>query len=210
VPAAGTIQTQWGYAATVIGHYMHLIMKYFKATKDWQFNSRILKTDNKWLYYGEGYREATRLIEHQILEVDRSNQDFLIYPYCYLIRHYIEIRLKEIIDEGSKIINNPIDPVKVGHNLLSMWELSQEILAKIWSYESFNIPKDVFDFIHELHLIDVKSDNFRYPIEKTGKDTLENIKEINFKILSDEFHNVRDYLDAITDILEVMKDDNGL
>lgn len=183
-------------------------MKYFKAAEDWQFNSRILKTDNKWLYYGEGYREAICLIEHQILEIDRTKLDILIYPYCFLIRHYIEIRLKEIIDEGSKILNSPIDPAKMGHDLFKLWEQSQDILAKIWEYETFKCPTSVSHFISELHSIDLKSDNFRYPIAKAGRSTLENVKEINFKILSEAFRDVKQFLDGVTDVLEVMKDNN--
>ena len=183
-------------------------MKYFKAAEEWQFNSRILKADNKWLYYGEGYREAIRLIEHHILEIDRTNQDFLIYPYCFLIRHYIEIRLKEIIDEGSKTLNEPIDPAIIGHDLFKLWEHSQAILAKIWDYKLFNCPPRVSHFISELHSIDLKSDNFRYPIAKAGRSTLENVKEINFKILSEAFHDVRQFLDGVTDVLAVMKDNN--
>lgn len=52
-------------------------MKYFKENKDWEYNSRILSDDNIWLYYGEGYKLTIDLIEKQILETDRTNQDFL-------------------------------------------------------------------------------------------------------------------------------------
>ena len=55
-------------------------MKYFKENKDWEYNSSILSDDNIWLYYGEGYKLTIDLIEKQILETDRTNQDFFIYP----------------------------------------------------------------------------------------------------------------------------------
>jgi len=185
-------------------------MKYFKSDQDWQYNSRLSKVDNKWLFYGEGYRQASELIEKQILEVDRSNQDFLIYPYCYLIRHYIEIRLKEIIDEGNKVNGNPIDPAKGGHDLSILWAKSQETLKNVWQDQYSEAPKDVADFINELHSIDVKSDNFRYPIDKNGQETLDRINEINFKKLAEAFQNVKYYLDGVTDGLAVANENNGL
>ena len=71
----------------MLSRYNKSIMKYkfFKPDKDWRYNSMISKTDNKWLFYGEGYREASEIIEKQILEIDRGMrgmQDFLIFPYC--------------------------------------------------------------------------------------------------------------------------------
>jgi hypothetical protein len=162
------------------------------------------------LFYGEGYRQASELLAKQILEIDRSNQDFLIYPYCYLIRHYIEIRLKEIIDEGIKLRGNPTDLIKGGHDLSILWNKSQETLKNAWQNQFEEAPKVVSDFITEFHSIDVKSDNFRYPIDTNGQDTLGNIHEINFKKLTEGFQNVKYYLDEVTDGLAVMKDDNGL
>jgi len=184
-------------------------MKYFKPDKDWQFNSRLTRVDNEWLFYGEGYRQASELIEKQILEIDRSNQDFLIYPYCYLIRHYIEIRLKEIIHEVNKVNNIPIDPSKGGHDLLILWNKSQKALKEIWQDQFKEAPKDVSEFIDEFHSIDTKSDNFRYPIDKTGKKTLDSINEINFRKLADIFQNVKDYLEGVSDGLAVAKENNS-
>lgn len=181
-------------------------MKYFKSTDDWEFNSRISKEENKWLLHGEGFRIATELLENQILEADRSNQDFVIYPYCYLIRHYIEIKLKEVIDEGSKIKGLTISPTKGGHDLSILWRKSQEVLEEVWGEDHSEAPDNVKDFIKELHSIDVKSDNFRYPIDKAGQATLDAIPTINFKLVAKIFREVKDYLDGITDGLAVKKD----
>ena len=182
-------------------------MKYFKADKEWQYNSRICKYGNKWSTYAEGYQIASELIEKQICKMDRSNQDFLIYPYCYLIRHFIEIKLKEIIFEANNAINNPVNPSKGMHDLSTLWKMSQETLNEVWQ-DSFEVaPKEVFDFINELHSIDLISDNFRYPINKEERETLSNIDEINFKKLATAFRAVKQYLNGITDVLEVAKDE---
>lgn len=185
-------------------------MKHFKSHQDWQYNSRLSKGDNKWFLYGEGYRQAIELIEKQILEVDRTSQDFLIFPYCYLIRHYIEIRLKETIDEGNKVNGNPVDPSKGGHDLSILWKKSQEVLKNIYQDQHEEAPKEISTFIEELHSIDVKSDNFRYPVDKNGHTTLDKITEINFKKLAETFQLVKYYLDGITDGLAVAKENSDL
>jgi hypothetical protein len=181
-------------------------MKYFSPDPNWKYNSRLTRGDNKWLLYGEGYCFAIELIEKQILEVERSSQDFLIYPYCYLIRHYIEIRLKEIIDEGSKLIGKIENPSIGRHDLSILWKTSHEILKSVWLEEYQEPPSNVYDFVNEFHSIDVKSFGFRYPIDKNGEETLANINEINFKKLSEGFQNVKYYLDGVTDGLAVAKE----
>jgi len=186
-----------------------MTLKYFKPDKNWQYNSRITKTDNKWLFYGEGYRLASELLEKQILEIDPSNQDFLIYPYCYLMRHYVEIRLKEVIDEGNKLTNTTVDPTKGGHDLVILWNRSQLVLAEVWKDQHEKAPQNISDFINELHAIDVKSDCFRYPIDKNGNETLSDIPQINFKKLSEVFQEVKWYLDGITDGLAAARDNFG-
>jgi hypothetical protein len=181
-------------------------MKYFRSDKNWEFNSRIFKDDNKWTYYGEGYRLAIEILEKQVLEIDRTNQDFLIYPFCFLIRHYIEIRLKEIIDEGNKILKNKINPSEGGHNLSILWQKSQQTLKETLSDEFVDAPKEVYEFILEIHSIDVKSENFRYPIDKRQIDSLIETRLINFKVLAITFGKVKTYLDGITDWLSNIND----
>lgn len=183
-------------------------MNFFKSDhQGYQFNSRLLKDDNIWLFYGEGYRLASELLEKHVLEVDSSYQDFLIYPYCYLIRHYIEIRLKEIIDEVNKLIEKPIDPSKGGHDLTILWRNAQDALKIFWKDQHSDAPRQVSNFINELHRIDLKSECFRYPVDKKGNGTLLGIKVINFRKLAIAFKDVKYFLDGVTDGLAVAKED---
>ena len=180
-------------------------MKYFKESKDWQYNSRILSDDNIWLYYGEGYKLTIELIEKHILLEDNSNQDFMIYPYCYIVRHYIEIRLKEIVFEGNKIIDEEVD-FKLNHDLSKLWMKSQEVLKKVWKQDFQKAPDNISQFVNQFHSIDVKSDSFRYPIDKNGNINLDRTEEINFRQLCEIVNEVKFYLDGITDGLAVFKE----
>lgn len=180
-------------------------MKYFKENNDWEYNSRIFPDDNISLYYGEGYKLTIDLIEKEILENDRSDQDFMIYPYCFIVRHYIEIRLKEIVFEGNKIVAEELT-FKPTHNLSQLWNQSQEVLKNVWKQDFRKAPNNISKFINEFHSIDFKSDAFRYPIGTNGNKNLNNIKVINFREISKIVNEVKNYLDGITDGLSVLKE----
>jgi hypothetical protein len=175
-------------------------MKYFCPDKNWELNSRITtRSGNKWFNYIEGYKMITELVEKEIKQ-DRSNQDFLIFPYCNCIRHYIEISLKEIIENGNKQIEKDINSIQYGHSLsLSLKEL--EKVLSILDKQEFNIPQDVEDFIDELQGIDVNSDGFRYPTNRQGNATLENLDSINFQKVADGFLKVKSFLESISSLI---------
>jgi hypothetical protein len=61
-----------------------------------------------------------------------------------------------------------------------------------------------------MNSFDFKSDSFRYPIDKKGMNTLDNIKIINFKELSLSFKSVMIYLDGVTDALAVIREYKNL
>jgi hypothetical protein len=174
--------------------------------ENWQYNSRIYHGENIWLEYGEGYRLTIELIEQEVLENDGKNQDFYIYPYCFQIRHYIELRLKEIIWECKRLKSEEYNPKKDGHSLKTLWNKSRAALKEIWKDELLDVPDGVYDFIDELHTLDIKSDSFRYPINFNNESTLKGKEMINFKNLSENFANVKSYLESITDGISVLFD----
>ena len=178
--------------------------KLFDHNKDWEYDSYIHKTMDKWLYYCEGYKLSAELIENELLN-KQSNRDFLIYPLIYLNRHYLELKLKEIIIEGHFITDNDKIIPKGQHNILKLWNESIYVLNKLW--EDFEQPSiDVVRKINEFHIIDIKSFSFRYPIDMNGNENLEFIERINFKKFIDEFKEIKNYLENITDSIYALKD----
>lgn len=180
--------------------------KYFTATDDWEYNSRISRFDNEWILYGEGYRLAIELLEKHVLEIDRTDQDFLIYPYCFMIRHYIEIRLKEVITEGAKFLGTTSNVVKNGHDLIRSWDASEQTLQRVYPGQYQAPPSEYYNLIKELNDMDKGADGFRFPFTRSGDRTLKETNVINFKHLSKEFLAVKHYLDGITDGLAVLLD----
>lgn len=181
-------------------------MKYFESSMESQFNSRILKEDNKWLFYAEGYNQAIEIINKEIIGKSKTEQDFLIYPYCFLIRHFIELRIKEIINEGSKLLSIDLDPTKGKHDISDLWIKAEKILKSLLCQEYKNPPREIIDFINEFQNLDSMADSFRYPINKKGRDSID-ANEINIKEISRIFNELKIFLNGLTDLLAVIKDE---
>lgn len=71
---------------------------------DW-WNNACLKVGHDEFYrYADGYKRAANiLVDH----VDQNNcdQDFVAFPVLFLYRHYIELKLKEIIQKGRQLLD---------------------------------------------------------------------------------------------------------
>lgn len=179
--------------------------KLFVDSSEAEYNVRIHKTLDKWLYYTEGYKIAAEMIENRLLE-NPDKQDFLIYPLLYANRHYLELKLKEIIVEGHSIIGQTKDFIKEGHNLIKLWRESQRIMKLVYS-EEYQAPSiSLENKIKELHDTDINSDGFRYPINLKGKQNLESLKIINFRNFKDEFFEIKQYLETVADSFYAIKD----
>jgi hypothetical protein len=179
--------------------------KLFKKTTNWQYNSRIHKTKDKWLYYVEGYKVASELIEKEMLE-KLTDRDLLIYPLLFLHRHYLEIKMKEIIVEGSSILGNKDMFPRGKHKLLELWDELNEVLVEVHkgSYEKPDVS--IENKIKEFHQLDLKSDGFRYPVDTKGQLNLKSHAAINYRNFMDEFEEVKRFLEGIADELYVIKD----
>src|SRR5690349_5555569 len=55
--------------------------------------------------YAIGYKDAADGLIEQILQRDFGG-DLQFYPIAFLYRHYIELRLKELLDTGGHVVHN--------------------------------------------------------------------------------------------------------
>jgi hypothetical protein len=181
--------------------------KLFKKAKDWQHNSFVNNSHDKWLNFSMGYLRAAKIIEQNLID-KMNDRDSLIFPLMYLHRHYLELAMKEII-VLTKELNGEFDfKPSGGHDLMHLWKESQACLSS-WS-EDYEPPnKSVEGKIKEFHSLDFKSDGFRYPIDKKGDKNLKNIPIINYRNFRDEFLEVELFLEGIIDGLYVARDEIG-
>lgn len=181
----------------------------FKKASDSENNSRIHKNMDKWLYYTEGYKIAAEQIENFLLD-NPDRQDYLIYPLVYSYRHYIELKLKEIIVLGDSFLGNISDFHNENHNLIKLWIRFQKTLKSI-PETNYQAPStSIATKIQEFHDADTNSDGFRYPINQKGKQNLESLKIINFRNFKNEISEIKEYLESIADSLYVIRDSNSI
>ena len=131
-----------------------------------------LKTPvDKHFQYSEGYKEASLILLPKFEEFGMLN-NFLIYPFVFLFRHYLELRLKELIAISSQLTNSDIN-LKMDHSLIELWGIFKKQLMIIESETEINELKMIENIFHEFHRIDPNSESFRYPKKKNGIESLQ-------------------------------------
>lgn len=137
---------------------------------------------------------------------DRELRDDLIYPLVFIIRHYIEIRLKSMIQELNYYLEFKSD-FPNGHNLILLWDK----FASKYKASGGNTNRDEFNtmkcLIKEFHDVDPNSEAFRYPVDKKGEVT-QTMEFINYLHLQDTFEKVCNLLDGISNETSILCDIN--
>jgi hypothetical protein len=127
-----------------------------------------------WDAYASGYLSAVEELIKSVLE-GRLTRDTYGYPIFYLFSHYLELKLKEIIQIGRPILGE-----KSGfpgtHNLLNLWGECKKILKEVYEWKEYSdldkedreIILTVDHFVKEFSQ-DEKAQTFRYPVDVNGK-----------------------------------------
>jgi hypothetical protein len=141
-----------------------------------------------------GYKEAGDSLVNSV--ADRSGTaDSLIFPIVFLYRHYIELRLKSLLNDGSRLLDKE-HKQKPEHQLSKLWPKVRNILVELWPDEN----KDdlaVFDsLINQFEQVDPHSTTFRYPKDFDGNNSL----KVDFPIVN--LRNLKEVVGAMTTILE--------
>jgi hypothetical protein len=171
----------------------------FKTEDDFNWMNACIDSisnEEKFYIYAEGYREAAEIVFNNLDSKDRYI-DILIYPIVFLYRQSIELFLKDIIITGNKIQCIPQEYPK-NHILNKLWQEAKIMIIKtITNYDK----KDIFvidKLIDDFDKIDPFSFAFRYPENKNGSKSLENIKKINLKNFHEVVLGILNFLDGVT------------
>lgn len=154
--------------------------------------------------YADGYKKAADIVVEKVAETG-SDQDYLLYPVCFLYRHYVELRLKELIDLGRRLFSSS-NGFPETHKIDSLWSECRPLLEKAFP-EGDKSDLDVIQTcIQEFASVDPKSESFRYPKDKQGKPTLEGLKAIDLKNLSEVMNRLAGLLAAsVYSMLEMIQ-----
>jgi len=165
----------------------------FKADNDWQHNACLNWAS--WDVYADGYKEAADRLVGTAME-NRWLLDALIYPIVFLYRHWIELRLKEIISQGGVLIQEHHEaPMK--HGLTELWDEARAVVMKIWPNADYTELSLVTAAIQEFNGVDPLSITFRYGRDRKGRLTLPgDITHINVRNLKEQMDKLALYLDG--------------
>lgn len=146
--------------------------------------------------YARGYKESAELICNHVIN-GSGTIDILVYPICALYRHYIELRLKEILSQCYKLYK-----VKKGvphhHDIEKLWDETKAYAIKLWPEGDKSELNQVEDLLKEFHSIDPRSQDFRYPKNEKGTYSLKDLQYINIRNLKESMVVVSDLLEGIS------------
>ena len=171
-------------------------LKLYEAGNNWMQDGYVYKiksgSENIWHMYASGYLEATiKLIE--IAKKEEFTYDTFGYPIFYLFSHYLELRMKDIINTANPLIGEAGGYPK-GHNLNTLWETCKEILKGILGWDEYkDLGKETredyetIDRIIKKIAMNEQAQQFRYPVDTSGKPFLaeDSIHVFNIDIFSD-------------------------
>jgi hypothetical protein len=143
--------------------------------------------------YASGFKEAADILVDRIVE-GQGSSDSLVFPIGFLYRHYLELRLKQIIKSGRILIREG-HGFPTGHKLTDLWKEVRRILEKTWPDGNQDELDAVEECIFEVDRVDVRSDAFRYPVDKDGHSTLAHLPALSLP-------NLKDVVDRISTVLD--------
>jgi len=161
--------------------------------------------------YAEGYRRAGDILAKELGADPRCGLDFLVYPLVFLYRHAIELQLKGIMRDGTRLLRQQPVPRKERehHGLEALWGLARQILEKVWPEGDPDLLSRIAKVIGELSAADPDSQAFRYDRDKSGHRTKSMLTHVNiaqFHRLAEEAYRL---LDGATTGLQALLDEQA-
>ena len=146
--------------------------------------------------YAIGYKESADALIERVIEKD-SGADLQFYSIAFLYRHYLELRLKELLISGGHVVYNE-SKLQHLHDLHNLWEPVRDILESI-TPDTYSAEMDALGkCIDELCILDAESMSFRYPVNKKGQPTLRGIERVELVNLKAVMERISAFLDAAT------------
>ncbi len=144
--------------------------------------------------YVVGYKEAA---DHLIdcVASREGTADSLVFPIVFLYRQYLELRLKELLHAGRRLLDWEEEDTH-GHELSSLWPPVRKILEEVWPEGEKQHLVVLDSLFKQFEEVDPGSTTFRYPRDRQGTNSLKlELPRLNLG-------NLKDVLDGMSTILE--------
>lgn len=144
--------------------------------------------------YADSYQiGALTLIDTALANKDL--RDYNIYPAVFLIRHYLELRLKELI-QGLNYCKEQNKNFPTHHDLQNLWSDFKKAYSSIGENANDQRFKTIDELIKEISSVDPISMSFRYPVDLNGKKT-QKLEYVNLSNLRETFVRVCFVFDGV-------------
>jgi hypothetical protein len=149
--------------------------------------------DERAYRLGKGYKLAGDVLV-QNLAGEPFDYDNLIYPILYCYRHYIELALKDIVEEHGKWVGVGLHDKD--HKLLELWKLFLRIATTYHNDPQDEAALAVSSCIQEFAQVDPGSFAFRYARHKKT----DSIIPLDFGSI--DLANLHDVMNGIANFFE--------
>jgi hypothetical protein len=170
----------------------------FKSGEDWWHAACIGHFDQEWDAYAFGYKIAGDLIVKHMEYIDKN---YLVFPIVFLYRHYIELRLKDIIKNGYLLLNiNKHNQIRYTekHNIDTLWNETIKLIRKALQQQAKHYVDALDKLIKEFSKVDPGSYCSRYPVDTKGIPFKYDISYINLRNLSEVIEGMTNLLDEVS------------
>jgi hypothetical protein len=166
----------------------------FVESEDWWMNACVNWYHDPTEAYVSGYKEAGDSLVNLVAD-RKGTADTLFFPIVFLYRHYVELRLKSLLHDGNRLLDQEYDQ-KPEHRLSKLWQKVHLILVEIWPDGNETDLAAIEGLITQFEQVDPRSTTFRYPKGFDGKNSLESeSRRINLR-------NLKEVVGAMAIILE--------
>lgn len=144
------------------------------------------------------YRRAAELIYSQMVTGQAASEpDLLFFPYAFCRRHYVELRLKSLIQTLHDLADEQPNE-KLDHSIAWLWQKCASLLGTHMPEENDDL-EHAGRIVSELAGIDPDSTTFRYATGRDGNLRPPPIKRVNLHKFHDAMSAVANFLDAAED-----------
>lgn len=154
-----------------------------------------------WYFYAHGYKQAADLLVDTL--TGEPPQDSLILPIVFLYRHFVELKLKDIILSLDRLCGSEMKDVGT-HDLLPLWAYLKDHLNCLRDEPgNTEIIPALEKLIKELSSLDANSYHFRYAHDKKFSKEMPLPRSLNmkhFKETMEKIHNGLRYIEAGIDL----------
>jgi hypothetical protein len=153
-------------------------------------------SDDRLYRYVSGYKEAADRLVQSLIE-DSHHIDLVVFPTVFLYRQYLELRFKQLLIEGNRLLERSFTLPK-HHRLDTLWHECKSLLKQIEPGITDGEVAGLESCIIEFSTIDPISMVFRYHVDTHDNPSLPpDLRYINILNLAQVMAKIDSFLDAV-------------